>query len=167
MKKHNLLLPLNIDNLINFLVAGIITSKNNFPKGNYTPDSLSLSPDLILLYSNKVPQTAVEMVKEYNENLFECMLTITLNLDEIELNKISRDKVLSISTPIPTSSIAEIKFENKAAKDKFTRAIKNSGVISESILLTKPSVTGYSKLIEPSSEPHLAFEEDLDQDKRK
>jgi len=158
MKKQTLLLPLNIDNLINFLAAGLITSKNNFPIGNYMPDSLALFPDQVTLYKSKVPYESTTMVKEHDKNLFECIVTISLKVEESVCEKLSLELPLQIATLIPTSSISKVTFEDQNAKEKFTRAVNNSNVISNQILTRELSITGYSKLILPAKD--LVFEQD-------
>jgi hypothetical protein len=168
MKKQTFLLPLNIDNLINFLAAGLITSKNNFPIGNYMPDSLQLFPDHITLYKSKVPHAAIAMTKEYDKNLFECIVTITLKVEESLCEEISQESPFQIATSIPTSSIFEITFESSKAKDKFIRAVKNSNVISSEVV--NRNLTGdaslYKKLFKvskksapPVKEKDLLFEQ--------
>lgn len=160
--KETLLLPLNIDNLINFLAAGLITSKNNFPIGNYMPDSLELFPDHITLYKSKVPHASIAMVKEYDKNLFECVVTITLKVEESICEKLGHETPFQIATSIPTSSISEIKFESQSAKEKFTRAIRNSNVISNQIINIKSSVypKNLKALILPPKEKDLVSEQD-------
>lgn len=153
MKNYKLILPLNIDNFLTFINLGYITNKKDFPIGNYAPDSLSIDPDNIILYNGKVPEKAIEMVKKEDKYLYECLLIISISVDETKNSEIDEQNLLKIPTIIPISSVDEVVFEDEEAKEKFITLLLNSNTAGSSITTKKLKDKGYKKLIVKNPTP--------------
>ena len=126
------LLATNTDNMKAIIAQGLITSSKGFTK--YYSDALSLHEGLIPVFRNTIPIDIIQQSVAESDDLTTCIIEFNFDYikgkiqvddttNEIDIEELlhSDYKVVYIPSPIPTSCIEKIIFQNKTDKTNFEK----------------------------------------------